>query len=104
MSEIIAFKPKRKPVKNEVFIQKLYDTLVYEQVSNNQWITPEYKDNLHKFVDYCAEEKLGKDIADLVYDVALGQCSNGTINGKQYKLDNLEDLLVFIGDYNNEIR
>ena len=85
-------------MQKDKFIEKLYNTLVYEQLTNSKWIEPEYKDNLHKFIAEIAEDILGKELSDLVFDVALGQCEKGFIHGKEYQLTDCEELQVFIKD------
>jgi len=80
------------------FIEKLYNTLILEVEISDKWILPEYKDNLNQFIAYCADNILGKDISDLVFDVALGQCEKGFIGGIEYPLNNLDELKKFIND------
>ncbi len=80
------------------FVEKLYNTLIFEVKNSDKWILPEYKDNLNQFITYCANNILGKDISDLVFDVALGQCEKGFIGGIEYPLNNLEQLKKFIND------
>jgi hypothetical protein len=85
------------------FVEKLYNTLIFEVENREKWILPEYKDNLNQFIAYCADNILGKDISDLVFDVALGQCKKGIINGIEYPLNNLDELKKFINDLEKNV-